>query len=512
MDYSIKKEALCTCETIFDGIVEQPVDLDFSLPDYCPDIQKILKCQISPQVSAQNISGDKLFVEGNANISLVYLDEEKMSVRCCEHTSPFSVSINLKTSVQNAVVCTKTKTEYVNCRAVTPRRLDIHGAFSIFVKVKSKKERDFVCDIEGDGVEKKKIAAKSNNVLGLGQQYFNIAEVIDKGSKQPEIGQILRTYVTTELQDYKTLQNKVMINAVAKIKVVYVGDMEYGNIEILEHSIPISQIVDVEGVKDDCDCDVNIEVLNHEIGIKSSDSDENNLLAFECKIGVAAVAYEDKDINILSDVYSVDYESEPKYEKISVSRLKNKLNKPYMLKSSIDIDNDEISELIDSVGELNNVKCFVNDKNINFEGKINVCILAKDSDEIPFFLERLVEFSYEHELEDDSEFILCEENIVLKSCECRLIGKNSVEVSAELQIGALIYEECKYLSITDIFVDEEKLKEKDKNTAVTIYYTDEGEELWNIAKKYCTSVEKIKTENDLDDEKVHGRNMLFIPM
>ena len=37
MDYSIKKDYLCACETIFDGLVEQPVDLDFSLPDYCPD-------------------------------------------------------------------------------------------------------------------------------------------------------------------------------------------------------------------------------------------------------------------------------------------------------------------------------------------------------------------------------------------------------------------------------------------------------------------------------------------
>ena len=77
MDYSIKKDYLCACETIFDGLVEQPVDLDFSLPDYCPDIQKILKCQICPQISSRNISGDKLYVEGTANISLIYLMKKK---------------------------------------------------------------------------------------------------------------------------------------------------------------------------------------------------------------------------------------------------------------------------------------------------------------------------------------------------------------------------------------------------------------------------------------------------
>ena len=305
-----------------------------------------------------------------------------------------------------------------------------------------------------------------------------------------------------------------MLNATANVKVVYISDIEYSNIEILEHIIPISQIVDVEGVQDDCACDINIEVLNHDIGIRTNDNDENNLLSFECKLSVSAVAFEEKNTNILSDVYSIDYESEPKYEKILLPNLAEKLNENYMLKSMVDFDDIDMSEIIDHSGDLTSLKCFIKDENINFEGKINVCILAKDIDEIPVYFERLVEFTYEYELKDNTlEAVLCEENVKLKSCQCRLVGKNSVEVIAELQINALIYTESKYVSITDIFVDEEKPKEKDKKTALTLYYTDDGEELWDIAKKYCTSVDKIRAENELDDNnKLQGRNMLFIPM
>ena len=512
MDYIIKKEPLYVCENIFDGVVEQPVDLDFSLPDYCPDIQKILKCQICPQIESRNVSGDKLYVEGNANIFLIYLDDEKNSIRCCEHTSPFSVSVNLKNSGNDVVVFTKTKTEYVNCRAVTPRRLDIHGAFSIFVRAKCKKEKNVVCDIEGDGIEKRKISSTCSNVIGLGQQYFNVAEVIDKGSRQPDIEHILSTLVSVDLQNYKTLQNKVMLEATAKIKVVYISDIEYSRVEVLEHSIPLSQILDVEGVQDNCSCNVNIEVLNHDISIKANDNDENNLLAFECKMCATAMAFEEKSLDVLSDVYSVDYESEPKYENVSLSNLVDSLNETYMLKSIIELDDNEIFDLIDSGGDLNNVKCFVRDGEINFEGKINVCVFAKNSDEVPFYLERLVEFTYEYSLGDFAGSALCEENISLKSCECRLVGKNSVEVIAEIQIGALIYAEKKLSSIMDIFVDEEKIREKDKKTAVTLYFAEDGEELWDIARKYCTSVEKIKSENELEDDKLQGKNMLFIPM
>lgn len=512
MEYNIKKEPLNACETVFDGLVEQPVDLDFSLPDYCPDIQKILKCQICPQISSRNISGDKLYVEGNATISLMYLDAEKMSIRCCEHNSPFSTSINLKSAVQDAIVSTKTKTEYVNCRAVTPRRLDIHGAFSICAKVRCKKEKDVVCDIDGDGIEKKKISTKCNNVIGLGQQYFNIAEVIDKGSRQPNIEHILKTSVSIEMHDYKTLQNKIMLNASANIKVVYISDIEYSTVDVLEHTVPISQILDIEGVQDNCACDLNLEVLNHEIAIRPSENDESNLLSFECKLGASVVAFEEKDTSILSDVYSVDFESEPKYEKVLLTNLVDKLNETYNLKSTVDLNDGELSDLIDAGGELTSVKCFVKDGKIIFEGKINVCVLAKDADEIPTYFERLVEFTYEYAHENVDGAVFCEENITLRSCECRLVGKNSIEVSAELQLNALVYAECSHMSITDIFVDEEKPREKDKKTALTLYYADDGEELWDIARKYCTCVDKIKLENELEDDTLQGRKMLFIPM
>lgn len=512
MEYNIKKEPLSVCETVFDGLVEQPVDLGFSLPDYCPDIQRILKCQICPQISSRSISGDKLYIEGNANISLMYLDTEKMSIRCCEHNSPFSTSVNLKSSVQDAVVSTKTKTEYVNCRAVTPRRLDIHGAFSICTKVKCKKEKDVVCDIDGDGIEKKKSSTKCNNIIGLGQQYFNISEVIDKGSRQPNIEYILNTSISVELLDYKTLQNKVMLNASANVKVVYISDIEYSTVDVLEHTVPISQILDIDGAQDGCACDLNLEVLNHEISIRSSESNEGNLLALECKLGASAVAFEEKDMCILSDVYSIDFESEPKYEKVMLTNLADKLSEPYNLKATIDFNDDELSELIDYGGELTSVKCFVKDEKIIVEGKINVCILAKDTDEIPTYFERLIEFTYEYALENAAELLFCEENVSLRSCDCRLISKNSIEVNAEVQIGALIYAESTHMSITDIFVDEEKPREKDKKTALTLYYADNDEELWDISRKYCTSVDKIKLENELEDDKLHGRKMLFIPM
>ena len=67
---------------------EQPIDLDFSLPDYCPDIQKILKCQIYPTITEQTIS-DRLDVEGEVLVKLLYLDSGKKRGALLRVCQPF---------------------------------------------------------------------------------------------------------------------------------------------------------------------------------------------------------------------------------------------------------------------------------------------------------------------------------------------------------------------------------------------------------------------------------------
>ena len=50
MDLKINREMLTVSESIFDGIQEQSVELDYILPDYFPDIFKLVKCCIVPSV------------------------------------------------------------------------------------------------------------------------------------------------------------------------------------------------------------------------------------------------------------------------------------------------------------------------------------------------------------------------------------------------------------------------------------------------------------------------------
>ena len=55
MDLILDHESFLSNEIAFDGSSEQSVELDYILPDYLPDIFRILKCSFYPKVISHSV-------------------------------------------------------------------------------------------------------------------------------------------------------------------------------------------------------------------------------------------------------------------------------------------------------------------------------------------------------------------------------------------------------------------------------------------------------------------------
>ena len=132
MEYNAENRCFRLPVTVLDTVAEQLADVDLTLPDYCPDIEKILKCTLIPKIQTKSLSGGQLQVDGFCVVNVLYVESEKKTIRCCEQTVNFSQSFSLRETPENYVILTGTKPEYINCRALSPRRLVMHGAFSLY--------------------------------------------------------------------------------------------------------------------------------------------------------------------------------------------------------------------------------------------------------------------------------------------------------------------------------------------------------------------------------------------
>ena len=215
MDFKVMNKAISTNETLFDDFDERPVDCDFVLPDYCPDIAAVLKCTLKPVIQSKQLSGDRMLVDGQANIRVMYLDEARKCVRCCEFSQPFTSTFAVKSMGLNPCVRATAKTDYVNCRATSPRRLDVHGAFTVKLKITAEGGREVVCDATGGGLYTRNQPVSYSVPAASAEKTFTISEVLDLGSGKPPAEALIRGEAVPCLTDCKLLANKAIIKGEA---------------------------------------------------------------------------------------------------------------------------------------------------------------------------------------------------------------------------------------------------------------------------------------------------------
>lgn len=511
MDYSLSKKSLSVSETVFEGCLEQPIDLDFSLPDYCPDIQRILKCQAYPKIFTKNVSGDRLDVDGAAVVRILYVDAVKKSVRCSEHVMPFTSSFNLKTTPQNAVVLANAKPEYLNCRALSPRRLDIHGAFTVCAKVVSKAERENVCSIDGDDVQMMKASFPVTTVTGGGQQLFTISEDIELGSGKPPIESILRTDAKAYLTECKAISNKMMIKGDLNLKVLYLADLDTGAVEVLDYTVPINQIIDADGIDENASCDTVIEVMTYDVRVRNDLSENDTILSLESKLCATVTSYGEDEAQLVTDAYSTVYDLDLTFGQIQLPKLMTIINDTYVNKSTVESSSSGITKMLDLWNEQCTVKALEENGRMVLTGKFNVCILALDSEDAPFYTERAVDFTYPLNLDGEIKNLIAAPRAQVVSISYRLGDGNQLDLRTEIQLSVPVFEHKSTRAVTAASANEEHLRQKDDSVALTLYYAGDGEKIWDIARDYCICCDAVKAENDLAEDTVAQGRMLLIP-
>ena len=88
MEFKVNRETFTVGRTVLDTTVEQAVERDFVLPDYYPDIFRILKCRVIPKIMSHSINGEKMTFEMSVLIRVMYQSEGSCKVNCEKHKLP----------------------------------------------------------------------------------------------------------------------------------------------------------------------------------------------------------------------------------------------------------------------------------------------------------------------------------------------------------------------------------------------------------------------------------------
>lgn len=507
MDFNVISQALGIIETVFEGNAEQAVDGDITLSEYYPDIQRILKCSVIPGITGAQASSDRITVDGTALVRVLYVGEDG-KIRGFEQNYPFTKTIETSAPTEGACVSVRAKTDYVNCRAVSQRRVNIHGVITINVKIRKKRSDEIITDAEGFGIQLMRKSVPAVSMTGCSDKMFTLSEVVEIGQGSPPITQIIRTQSYVLVSDAKAISNKLLLKGELVSKILYCADSDNGELTLFEHSMPISQIIEVEGITEDSICDVSLNVALIEITPKADSNGELRLVEINAKVNACVSSCTQIEIPVVVDAYSVSHDLKTDFKQADISGLVDNINDSFTAKGALEIS--DMKKMLDVwCGDLS-CSCSVRNSDLIISGSIPVFVLYINNDNQADFAEKSIDFEFRKNAGMDIERIKCEPNIVVTDCSSLQSGEGKIDVRVEMNIVSIVLFSQRHRFISNLEPTETELP-KNKISSLTIYFTEDGEDVWDIARRYNTTVDAIMQENGLEDSRINQKSMLMIP-
>lgn len=508
MDLSENKTTFNTIEETHLKSSEQSVDIQLSLPEYCSDIRKILKCFVIPNVFACFTSGDRVSADGEALVRVIYVGEGE-KLESYEQSVPFSKYAELQGFESDCSVRAEAETEYVNCRAVSQRRISISSAVCIHFYLRRIKGERLFSDCGSSLFETKREEVKCSEIKALCEKPFEMSETAALSENLPPVSSIIRTHTCACIDTVKTVSSKMLIKGDMITDIVYCTDSERGGTERYSHSMPISQIIDLEGADENSVCDVNVRVLSVCVSFKADSEGRNRLLDISVRACAGVSAYSESDICVVSDGYSTEYETESEFKNILFRTHIFTYNETKQIRANIDLSGLSAAEIIDAYALGCSGSAEDDASQIKGRGEIPVGILYRTIQGEYAYTERTVDFSFECRSKATDGRIICEPCFTLTQLSAVILSESSAEIRAGVNVSMPIFEENERRVCTKLEIIEDR-KKNPCDCPLTVYFSSDGETLWDIARKYNTTCDRIKEDNELQSEELSGNTMLLI--
>lgn len=508
MDEKCIKAPFFTVETVFKDTAEVPVDIEFNLPDYYPEISRILKCRAVPRVSSKATSNRGITVDGGVTVTVIYADGDNM-INSYEYQYPFSKSFEIGEETDDAFVSVKAKCEYVNCRAVTERKIDIHGAMGICLSVSVRKKREILCGVDDCNIEVRRRTAPVTTPVASAEKYVILEEELEIGNSQPDIKCLIRYDAAAVVTECKLLAGKAVVKGNVAVNLIYRG--EEGETQPFDAVIPFSQLIETGNADDSFIPTASAALAYLEVKPKPGSSEPSRAFLLDGKLLISVDVSKNDEIEVISDAYSRKYEAQITGEEICVNKAVCNIDDTFTCKKEIEFSSDGVSRVLD-------IWCDVKSENAAFSGdcllisgSVNAGIIAADKTGAPAYFEKSIDYEYSYKLPACGQNLRAEPTVTARGVNYTISSENSMEIRIETAVSAAVYECEKISAVSEVRIDEDKLIADNRRAAMTVYFAEPGENVWDISRRYLADVGNVRRLNGIEQDEITKRQIILVP-
>ena len=465
---------------------EAVIESDIVLPDFCPDIERIVKCSVKPRICKKIADNTKIEIRGNAFLRLCYISSEG-KLENFETALPFSKTVEAKK--QDSIVFAYCECDYTNCRAVSRRRFDLRCSIRLTIHESGKKQFEYISDIQN--------AQTKNLSTPFCQPIASACEEATLSESYPisqEICSVIKTNATVKIAEKKVISGKARIKASVCAEIYYIGENERTECKSIE--IPVNRVIPLPGAEEGDDLSVCINIMNF------SCLQTKEELEINCELEVSCEAERQSTLSAVCDGFLTDFESKQESREITLCKKHKSITKEHTVTLVPDGFEGEVGEIF---GELKSGAKISESGEIIFEGEILLLCLIKTENE---YLVREKAYPVRLSVCADEDFFGAEcITFATISSEKLSSGKAEIKILCSCEVR----KEITLQILSDFEAITQSPKAKD-GTAAYIYFAQKGEDIFDIAKRYGANCSSIMLQNALDAPILEKDKRLLIPI
>lgn len=504
MECSQQHTTVAATVTLYENFLEEKCEHDLLIPDYYPAAEKIIQCSASPSITKKEIEGDRLNLEGICRICVLYQGEEEGDIKSLNESVSFMESLPLKGAGKNAWVQAAVRVAGTSCRLLNQRKISVKANVAVAVKVKEQQMTQTVEEVDCNEAEALFLPASVYTVLEHSADTTKIQGEIEVHS---DVQDVLKTDGAVCIKDVRVLPGKAVIKGILNLFILYTREEDPKRVESTSTAIPFSQILELRQTEERGQMEVSSCIQNFRTDVESDENGKNRIISVSATILTEGELFENQSHKMLLDAYSNHYPIQLEKESLFFEELTESAEGSETLHHKISMESEGL-EVVQVIGAPVIQKISGHDKSISIEGILDVSLFLCDDGQFRS-IDKSLSFTLSVLLDQLDGQMRCEIHPCILGMNWS-VGAEGIDLNTEIGYSITTFTRRKQDVICSVEVDLDHPQENDGGKPLVVYYGEEGERLWDIARRYATSVQALKSANDLQTDILEEKKLLLI--
>ncbi len=473
---------------------------EYTLPDYMGDVKKILKVSASAIPSGKFVGDGEVEYSGIVYYDVLYSDAEGKLTRFTA-SSDYDLAIPIDTAVYVDSLA-EPRVASVSTRLTGPRKLIAKAVVSNNVTVSSEDAVETVGSAFADGrvpeVAKKRLNLQTLSFISSPErEYAEEAERLVATS--PDEIEIIATSGTVRVYESVPVENGVNVKGEIIITSIIRTDTQPPF--AIKKNIPFDETVSFEDITPDMQTLFDGYLTSVTSGL--AEDGDDTVITVNAITELVGVAGKNTESEIITDAYLKDSRTDAAYEDYTYSELLAMSSAEQTVTVSVqraEIGCEYIRNILTLDADVRSLDKKITDSGIEFSGEVALCGAACEINEdnvesyvpVKFTAPFSVTVKPGKDLPSDAELIARASVVDVEST----LDAEHLNVKCCLKVGYRVTKNStvrRMAECNDLGGEEYS----EKKSSITVYYPDDGESLFDIAKKFHTTGAKIAADNKL---------------